>query len=172
MAGYEVLVVGVDGSDASARALRWALAEGRQRCVPVHAVMAWSHVVLAGAGPMLMRPGLAPHHLREQLWEDLKNVVRGCMGGTTTPEVRIELVEGDSAEVMAERSAHATMLVLGDRGRGRGADAILGSTALRCIHKARCPVLVSPRKSRSGPSNMRRPTRLPSIPRLIRASQR
>ncbi|QIZ38681.1 universal stress protein [Saccharopolyspora sp. ASAGF58] len=143
--GYEVLVVGVDGSDASARALRWALAEGRQRCVPVRAVMAWtSHAVLAGPGPMLMRPGLAPHHVREQLWEDLKNVVRGCMGGTTTPEVHIELVEGDAAEVLAERSAHAAMLVLGDRGRGRVADAILGSTALRCIHKARCPVLVVP----------------------------
>ncbi|MGI8312641.1 universal stress protein [Saccharopolyspora hattusasensis] len=143
--GYEVLVVGVDGSDASARALRWALDEGRRRCIPVHAVMAWtSHAVLAGPGPMLMRPGLAPHHVREQLWEDLKNVVRGCMGGTTTPEVHIELVEGDAAEVLAERSAHATMLVLGDRGHGRVADAILGSTALRCIHKARSPVLVVP----------------------------
>lgn len=142
---YEVFVVGVDGSDASARALRWAFGQGRQWCVAVHAVMAWtSHAVLAGPGPMLMRPGLAPYHVREQLWEDLQSVVHGCVGATTTPEVHIELVEGDAAEVLAERSAHATMLVLGDRGRGRVADAILGSTALRCIHKARCPVLVVP----------------------------
>ncbi|SDX75470.1 Nucleotide-binding universal stress protein, UspA family [Saccharopolyspora shandongensis] len=145
MTGYGVLVVGVDGSDASARALRWALAEGRRRCAPVHTVMAWTpHAVLAGPGPMLMSPGLAPHHVRDQHWEDLKSLVRGCMGATTTPEVHTELVEGDAAEVLAERAAHAAMLVLGDRGHGRVADAILGSTALRCIHRARCPVLVIP----------------------------
>ncbi|MEV4643564.1 universal stress protein [Saccharopolyspora sp. NPDC049357] len=45
---------------------------------------------------------------------------------------------------MAERSAHAAMLVLGDRGHGRVGNAVLGSTALRCIHNARCPVLIIP----------------------------
>ncbi|MBB5157527.1 universal stress protein [Saccharopolyspora phatthalungensis] len=146
MRHHEVLVVGVDGSDASARALRWALDEGQRRCIPVHAIMVWeSHAVLSGPGPLLMYPDLAPHHAREQHWQDLNRVVRASLGESTTPEVHTELVEGNAAEVLTERSAHAAMLVLGDRGRGRVADAVLGSTALRCIHKARCPVVVVPK---------------------------
>ncbi|GAA0527584.1 universal stress protein [Saccharopolyspora thermophila] len=146
MTAGDFIVVGVDGSDASARALQWALAEGRRRDVPVHAVMAWeSHAVLGGPAPLLMRPELAPHHAREQHWKELNQVVRRCTGGEPVPEVHIELVEGRAAEVLVNRSAHAAMLVLGDRGRGRVTDAVLGGTALRAIHRARCPVVVIPK---------------------------
>ncbi|MCI2422423.1 universal stress protein [Saccharopolyspora sp. K220] len=145
MARSELLVVGVDGSEASARALRWALDEGRRRGAQVHAIMAWkSHAVLGGPAPVLLRPELAPHHLREQHWQDLNRVVRSCLGGASTPEVHAELVEGEAAEVLTDRSAGAAMLVLGNRGHGRVADAVQASTALRCIHRARSPVLVVP----------------------------
>ncbi|KAA5825488.1 universal stress protein [Saccharopolyspora hirsuta] len=145
MTSRQPLVVGVDGSAASARALRWALVEGRRRGVPVFALEVWeSHAVTAGPGPLLMYPNLAPHHVREQHWQNLTRLVHECMGAASSPEVHAELVEGDAAAVLADRSAHAAMLVLGDRGRGRVADAVLGSTALRCIHRARCPVLVVP----------------------------
>ncbi|MGP4016594.1 universal stress protein [Saccharopolyspora sp. 5N708] len=145
MTRSEPLVVGVDGSEASARALRWALGEGRRRAAPVHAIMAWrSHAVLGGPAPVLMRPELAPHHQREQHWQDLNRMVRSCMGDASTPEVHAELVEGDAAEVLTAKSAGAAMLVLGNRGHGRVADAVQGSTALRCIHRARSPVLVVP----------------------------
>jgi nucleotide-binding universal stress UspA family protein len=148
----EFLVVGVDGSTASARALRWALDEGRRRSAQVHAIMAWkSHAVLSGPAPVLTRPELAPHHLREQHWQALNRLVRGCMGDASTPEVHAELVEGDAAEVLTARSAGAAMLVLGDRGHARVADAIHGSTAMRCIHRARSPVLVVPTGVAMGP---------------------
>ncbi|MDA3644300.1 universal stress protein [Saccharopolyspora indica] len=146
------LVVGVDGSDASARALRWALGEARRRGTPVHALTVWeSRAVMAGPAPLLMNPNLAPHHTREQHWQDLTRLVRDCMGTASSPEIHAELVEGDAAEVLADRSADAAMLVMGDRGRGRLADAVLGSTALRCIHRARCPVVVVPAGVESDP---------------------
>ncbi|GAA4617725.1 hypothetical protein GCM10023108_35780 [Saccharopolyspora hordei] len=109
----------------------------------MHVLMVWhSHAVLAG--PLLMHPELAPHHVREQRWRELTDLVRDCVGGESGPEVHVELVDGDAAEVLADRSADAALLVLGDRGSGRVADAVLGSTALRCIHRARCPVVVVP----------------------------
>ncbi|MER7078480.1 Nucleotide-binding universal stress protein, UspA family [Saccharopolyspora kobensis] len=152
MASRQPLVVGVDGSDASARALRWALGEARRRGAPVHALAVWeSRAVMAGPAPLLMNPDLAPHHVREQRWQELTRLVRDCMGSASSPEVHAELVEGDAAETLAERSVGAAMLVMGDHGRGRLADAVLGSTALRCIHRARCPVVVVPAGVESDP---------------------
>jgi nucleotide-binding universal stress UspA family protein len=148
------LVVGVDGSQASIRALRWALREARARDASVFAIMVWqSHAVLAGPGPLMMRPELAPHHDREQHWRDLTRIVTECVGAQSTPEVHAELLEGHPAEVLADRSTNAAMLVLGDQGHGRVADAVLGSTALRCIHKARCPVLIVPTGLHVGKAN-------------------
>ncbi|MDA3628162.1 universal stress protein [Saccharopolyspora sp. WRP15-2] len=141
----EAVVVGVDGSEASVRALRWALVEARRRCLPVHAIMAWeSRAVLAGPGPLLMRPDQTPHDVRERHWQSLNRVARVSLAGATTPELHVELVEGDAAEVLTERSAHAGLLVLGDSGRSRVSEALLGGTALKCIHEARCPVLIVP----------------------------
>lgn len=145
MAASKLFVVGVDGSDASHRALTWALVEARTRGASVSAIMVWqSHAVLSGPAPLMMNPKLAPHEVRDQHWRELTRGVSECLAGASTPEVREELVEGHPEEVLAERSAHAAMLVLGDRGRGHVVDAVLGSTALRCIRNARCPVLIIP----------------------------
>ncbi|MDI2030255.1 universal stress protein [Saccharopolyspora sp. TS4A08] len=138
-------VVGVDGSEASQRALQWALCEARARGASVAAIMVWrSHAVLSGPAPLMMNPGLAPHEVRDLRWQELNRVVAECLAGASTPQLHEELVEGRPEEVLAAKSAHAGMLVLGDRGRGRVADAVLGSTALRCIRHARCPVVIIP----------------------------
>lgn len=144
MIAHGPLVVGIDGSEASARALRWALAEGRRRSVLVRAIMVWeSHAVMSGPAPLLLRPELAPHEIQHKHEEDLVRVVREALAGETSPEVQAELAEGHAADVLVKSSADATMLVLGDRGHGKFAGA-LGSTALRCAHKAHCPVLIVP----------------------------
>ncbi|MFD0487433.1 universal stress protein [Saccharopolyspora erythraea] len=144
MSGDGLLVVGVDGSDASSRALRWALAEARRRSTSVLAIMAWeSHAVMSGPAPMLLRPEMAPHEIHNRRREELARVVREARAGAANPEVQAELVEGSAAEVLVDNSADAAMLVLGDRGHGRFGGA-LGSTALKCAHKARCPVVIVP----------------------------
>ncbi|MBQ0924940.1 universal stress protein [Saccharopolyspora endophytica] len=139
----KLFVVGVDGSEASRRALKWALAEARVRGGSVSAVMVWqSRSVLAGPAPLMMNPRLAPHEVRDQHWKELKRIVAECLAGASTPELQESLVEGHPEEVLAEKAAGAAMLVLGDR--GHGGHARLGSTTLRCIHNARCPVLIIP----------------------------
>ncbi|RCW44458.1 nucleotide-binding universal stress UspA family protein [Halopolyspora algeriensis] len=146
MPGEEPIVVGVDGSDASMRALRWGLQEARRWSSPVHVVAAWeSHAVLGGPAPVLRQPERAPHRLHEEYRQKLIRTVRTCTADLPSPpDLHVELVEGHAAEVLVQHSAHAAMLVLGDHGRGRASEAMLGRTALRCIHKAQCPVLILP----------------------------
>ena len=145
MTGDERFVVGVDGSAASNHALRWALREDSARGDSVIAVLVWqSNAVLAGPAPLTMNPRLAPHHVREQHRRELTRIVDECAKGRRLPQLRVELREGHPADVLSERSASASMLVLGEQGHNRVAEAVLGSTALRCIHIARCPVLIVP----------------------------
>jgi nucleotide-binding universal stress UspA family protein len=138
------IVVGIDGSEASSRALRWALEEARCRNLPVRAVMVWeSHAVLSGPAPMLLRPELAPHRIKRQHQQELARIVGEALAGAQEPDVVTELAEGRTADVLEGHSEGAALLVLGDRGHRHLTNA-LGSTAMRCAHKARCPVVIVP----------------------------
>ena len=57
-------------------------------------------------------------------------------------EVRELVGEGPPAKVLLESAKDADLLVIGSRGRGGFASAVLGSVSLACVLHARCPVLV------------------------------
>ncbi|MCX2729384.1 universal stress protein [Saccharopolyspora sp. NFXS83] len=145
MCAEKPLVVGVHGSESSARALRWAVREARQRHREVRAVMVWSrHAVLSGPGPLLMNPELAPHHMHEQYRRELSKAVHACVGEQLPPGLRTELLEGQTVEVLSELSAEAAMLVLGDGRHHRGINPTMGHIAGGCLRRARCPVVIVP----------------------------
>ncbi|MQA15745.1 MAG: hypothetical protein GEV09_16780 [Pseudonocardiaceae bacterium] len=52
--------------------------------------------------------------------------------------------EGDAATVLLEAAHDPELLVVGNGGRGALAGAVAGSVALRCVHHARCPVVLVP----------------------------
>lgn len=133
MSDNDPIVVGMDGTPAGARALRWALREARVRGLPVLAVAA------CPVEPGSRRPGAVEARMRV-----LSSALHDCLAGTSFPELRAELVEGRPADVLVARSDAASMLVLGDRGRQRWDAEPLGGTAWECIRRARCPVLVVP----------------------------
>jgi nucleotide-binding universal stress UspA family protein len=56
--------------------------------------------------------------------------------------VELHEVEGRAAEVLIEQSRGADVLVVGHRGRGGFASAMLGSVGLQCVLHAQCPVTV------------------------------
>ena len=56
-----------------------------------------------------------------------------------------ELVDGDPAQALIERSPQAALLVVGSRGLGSIKGLLLGSVSQRCLQLARCPVTVVPR---------------------------
>ena len=62
--------------------------------------------------------------------------------GHRRPEVSVELEAGSVARVLDAASAHASLLVLGSRGRGPIRSRILGSVSRSTVKDARCPVVV------------------------------
>jgi len=65
------------------------------------------------------------------------------------------VTEGNAARVLLAAAKHADLFVVGNRGHGGFADALIGSVSVRCLHHATCPVVIirrgTPARSRSSP---------------------
>jgi nucleotide-binding universal stress UspA family protein len=136
-ASQQRFVVGIDGSEESRDALRWALRQARLTGASVDLVAAWRYPVaysLAVLGEDLGLEGEA----RKMLAEVLSQVGGDAPG----VEVRELVGEGPAAKVLLDTARGADLLVVGSRGRGGFAAAILGSVSLACVMHATCPVLV------------------------------
>lgn len=139
------IVVGVDGSDQSHAACRWALREAELRGLPVTLVTAYSMPVFAASaleagygGPddELIRTGAA--QVLEEMVQRLKK------DGPFSVEVRQAVEMGDAAGVLVDYSAQAELLVAGSRGRGGFLGRLLGSTSGALPAHAKCPVVIVP----------------------------
>jgi nucleotide-binding universal stress UspA family protein len=137
------IVVGVDGSDGSIRALRFAVEEARLRNGELRVVNAW-HIP-----PAVYGAGTAPANVDldefRQLAESalLKSVDDAGAAGsgvTVTPILR----EGQPADVLCEEAKHADLIVVGSRGLGGFRGLVLGSVSQQVVHHAPCPVVVVP----------------------------
>jgi nucleotide-binding universal stress UspA family protein len=56
--------------------------------------------------------------------------------------VRSLVINGHPAEALIYAADGADLLVVGSRGHGSFAEALLGSVSQHCVHHARCPVLI------------------------------
>ncbi len=133
------LIVGVDGSDHSLRALDWAVSEAAVHNVPLRLVYAsiWDRYakVLPGFGAGRPSRRVMAEHIVASATERVERL---------DPDVRVSaavLAEDPVPALLAEGRA-AFALVLGYRGRGDVADMLLGSTSLIVAGQARCPVVV------------------------------
>lgn len=131
------VVVGIDGSPSSEEALRWALRHAALTGAVVEAVGAWEATPLF-AGPTVIDPTLEAETARERFGRELRAVL-----GTDPPvEVRERLVRGNAADVLLAAAEGADLLVVGSRGHGTFARALLGSVSQRCAMHAPCPVVI------------------------------
>lgn len=137
-----MIVVGVDGSECSRSALRFALNEARIRHVKLRIVVAW-HVPLAayGAGWAPPPPGLA-EDAEAAGKEVLEDALRTAGEEGDSVEIESVVREGQSAQVLVEEAERAELLVIGSRGRGGFRELMLGSVSQQCAHHARCPVAI------------------------------
>jgi nucleotide-binding universal stress UspA family protein len=146
MAG--AIVVGVDGSDASRDAMRWAAEEARLRSSSLVAVYAWSFIPpqpIGDPGMLAVPVGDLPGQLSAE--EDaaraaLDAAVDDALGAEPGVEVERKLAEGDAGDVLVAESADAELLVVGSHGRSGFKAAILGSVSRHVVAHAACPVVV------------------------------
>jgi len=134
------VVVGVDGSAAARAALQWAVEDARRRGTRVDAISAWhpDYGFVIGAVPAEVVMGVSPESMRAAAQAGLDRAVEGFEG----VEIRRILVEADPRTALTEASKDAELLVVGNRGHGVIAEAILGSVSSYCVHHASCPVVV------------------------------
>lgn len=134
----EKIVVGVDGSEGSVEALRWAYGEAVRRQASVEVVNVW-HYPYTG--------GMAVYAIPEKEFElGAQQVMHRTLDDTgPSPEgvaVDTVLMRGGAASCLLERAADATLLVVGSRGHGGFAGLLLGSVSQQCAHHAPCPVVI------------------------------
>lgn len=146
------IVVGVDGSDESIRALQWAVDEARRRDATLDIVVAW-HSPYAAAADIT---GMAASRInREDIEQASQEILDRAMevARRESSAVRIEpvVVEGGAARSLLEAAADADLLVVGSRGRGGFAGLMLGSVSQQCAHHAPCPVVIVPPAVRTEP---------------------
>ena len=140
------IVVGIDGSEHSAAALRWAADEATLRGATLEVVHAWSYVPMTTMGDSGLVPMAWTESIemldatREAAERVVADQVREVLG--EDPDALVTLAEGAASEVLRAAAADADLLVVGNQGRGNLASALLGSTSAEIADSAPCPVVV------------------------------
>ncbi|MGW2491491.1 universal stress protein [Streptomyces sp. NPDC001606] len=133
------LVVGVDGSDSSLRALDWAADEALRHGLPLRLVHASLWERYEGA-----LPSVDPGRPAEQVMAEHVVASAAERAERRAPGVKVttDIVPQDAATALVHESDLAALLVTGSRGRGQLAAMLLGSVGLTVAGQARCPVVV------------------------------
>jgi nucleotide-binding universal stress UspA family protein len=134
-----VIVVGVDGSDASKDALRWAAHQAELTNATLRAITTW-HVPMINYGAAM--PGSIEADVSRDCKEALDQALQEVLGPGSSVKVAADVVEGHPAEVLVDAADHAELLVVGSRGHGAFKGMFLGSVSTHCVSHAACPVVV------------------------------
>ena len=139
------IVVGVDGSEGSLAALRFALDEAKVRGAELKAVNAW-HVPPAAYGAGWAPAGVDYDEFRRLAEDALRKTLEDAGASAAGVAVRPVLREGQPADALCAEAEGADMLVVGSRGMGGFRGLLVGSVSQQCVHHAPCPVVVIPHR--------------------------
>jgi nucleotide-binding universal stress UspA family protein len=135
------IVVGVDGSQPSQEALAWAMRQAEVTGASVDAVIAWHDPVVIGGMPHGPVAVLEQAAFGEFAATTLGNSIRD-VSAPSSVSVNPVVRRGNAAQVLIEAADGADLLVVGSRGHGGFAGALLGSVSQHCVHHAPCPVVI------------------------------
>jgi len=136
------IVVGVDGSPASVRALGFAAERASMTGEEVVAVHAYQHLSIAAGG----RTGIQAIDLDTEVEDAAERLAAELVAGVSVDHpdatVRSVAVPGRAGRVLSRLADDASLVVVGSRGRTPVQEIVLGSVSSEVLHKAECPVLV------------------------------
>jgi nucleotide-binding universal stress UspA family protein len=139
------IIVGVDGSSSSARAVEWCAAHGAAMEAEVVAVHAIEIPVYAASGfgsvplPVVSEPD------RDELRDVIRREWCAPLSKANVP-FSVELIDGTPAAAIMAAAEHADpdLVVTGRRGRGGFAELLLGSTSHQLSHHLDRPLVIVP----------------------------
>ena len=145
------IVVGIDGSEGSRRALLWAADEATLRRASLDVIYTYEHHLswqrYASDDSMSAATAAA-------MREDFEAAAREAAGhAQALADSMVEVIEGPAvtataiessrpAQTLVDRSRGADLLVVGSRGRGGFKSLTLGSVSQQCAQHAECPVVI------------------------------
>ena len=140
----DVVLVGFDGSETSARALDCGLFEAQSRGWPVRLV-----TVVSTAG---VDDPQVDHQYLASARRGGEGVLQAALDRAGALGLRAEghVVAGDPSEVLVDESASAGLAVVGKRGRGGFAGRLLGSVSSGLAAHGACPTVVVPQRWKPG----------------------
>jgi nucleotide-binding universal stress UspA family protein len=136
-----LILVGIDGSEGADAALDWALryASAEDRVV---AYQAWDIPVITGYESIAIDPTVVEGATVEAA---ARTAAAACERvGVPTGRVEVRVGEGDPRGVLQRLGADADLIVVGRRGHGRVAHAVLGSVTTALVHRPVAPIAVVP----------------------------
>jgi nucleotide-binding universal stress UspA family protein len=136
------IVAGIDGSESSASALRWAITQAGLTGTAVDAVIAWHYPDLAASGMAVGAIEPTYGFFRENAEKIIADAISTTLDPASDVPVSARVIQGHAAQVILDASAGASLLVVGSRGHGGFAEALLGSVSQHCVQHALCPVVV------------------------------
>jgi nucleotide-binding universal stress UspA family protein len=136
------IVVGVDGSESSKAALAWAVEQAKLTSATVEAVIAWHYPVAFAGVPYAPIGSLMDTDLAGTAEQVLGMAISATVDPADQVKVSSTVREGNAPQILLEAAAGADLLVVGSRGHGGFAEALLGSVSQHCVHHARCPVVI------------------------------
>ena len=140
------ILIAIDGSEAAREALRTGLSLAREAGA-VATLVYVRHRPLPVLGDPFYQRSLSQELLRSRVAMADAETLAATMGVAVEPEI----LEGQPARCVLELAAarRAGLIVVGSRGRGAIAGALLGSVSTEIVHKANRPVLVAKRRARA-----------------------
>jgi nucleotide-binding universal stress UspA family protein len=139
------VVVGVDGSPNSERALDWALKQAAAVRAPltvvaVHEVSKsyWGGIPVVGPADEALLGTL------RQAAEEMTQKAVSRLGDAGPPSVRIHAVNGFVVKELVDASQDADLVVVGARGGSGFARLLVGSVSSEVVQHSACPVVIVP----------------------------
>lgn len=143
------VVVGIDGSETSAKALAWAVREARARRSPLVVVHSYRNAILGAIE--YSAPVLSPDMLEQAARDSVQRALADVdTGGLVTAPQRI-IVESGAPAAILDAASDASVVVVGSRGMGGVKGFVLGSVSHQVTQHAPCPVVVIPPADRAAP---------------------
>ena len=144
---FETIVVGVDGSEASDKAIRMACDLAQKYGTDLHLVHSpQPETAVYATAAVAGFPAVAEMPTQDELdqaGEEIMKLARAITAGAGMTDVQTHMLRGDPANELIDCAARvgADLIVTGRRGLGNLAGLVLGSTSQRIMHHAKCAVL-------------------------------
>lgn len=132
------VLVGVDGSDGSRVALRFAADEARQWGVPLVVIRSWEY-------PLVISPsGSVPdaEEMSKAVASQLNSTIEEVLGQDEADSVEAMVVNDPPVRAILDAASPRDLIVVGSRGLGGFRGLVLGSVSQQITHYAPCPVTI------------------------------